>query len=139
MTKCLCEDKIFLFTKGNISNIENYRPINSHQFAKLSTQYIHPYSGRSPYQKIQFLPPVEQAGFIRRFSTINYMHAQRTVLEKTKQSNNRIHLVFADHIASESTEIWTLEIAEMSELTGGFQLSKVVYISPTGCFGKAIL
>lgn len=114
LNKCLLEGKIpklwknaeviLLHKKGDIANIENYRPISllSHIY-KLLTRIITNRLGA----KLDAYQPVEQAGFRKGFSTIEHLQTIRTVVEKTIEYNIPLHLAFVDyHKAFDSVETW---------------------------------
>ena len=112
LNKCLHESKIpekwynsevvILFKKGDMTNIENYRPISLLSvlyklFTKILTNRLN--------NKFDFYQPVEQAGFRTGYSTIDHLQTLRTLIEKTTEYNIPIHLAFIDfHKAFDSIE-----------------------------------
>ena len=102
-TKCLIETKVpenwnndvitLLHKKGDIKNLDNYRPISllSHLY-KLFTRVI----VNRLRQKLDFYQPREQAGFRAGYNTCDHLQVIKTVIEKcrefrTKDDHNNVH------------------------------------------------
>ena len=95
---------ILLFKKGDITNIENYRPISllSHMY-KLFTRIL---TNRMT-TKLDFYQPVEQAGFRKGFSTMDHLQTVRSVMEKCSEYNVPLYMAFVDYKkAFDSVETW---------------------------------
>ena len=103
LNKCLKEEKIpddwinaeviILFKKGDISNIENYRPISLlSQMYKLFTRII----ANRLTNKLDSYQPVEQAGFRKGYSTVEHLQTLRLLIEKATEYDIPLHLAFVD-------------------------------------------
>lgn len=114
LNKCLHQGKIpkawhnaeviLLFKKGDIANMENYRPISllSHLY-KLLTKII---TNRLT-RKFDFYQPVEQAGFRKGFGTTDHLQTIHNLIEKSAEYNIPLHMAFIDyHKAFDSIETW---------------------------------
>jgi Reverse transcriptase (RNA-dependent DNA polymerase) len=93
---------VILFKKGDMTNIENYRPISLLSvlyklFTKIITNRLN--------NKFDFYQSEEQAGFRSGYSTIDHLQTLRALIEKTTEYNIPIHLAFIDfHKAFDSIE-----------------------------------
>lgn len=116
LDKCIEEGKvpdtwnnaevILLHKKGDITNIENYRPISllTHLY-KLLTKII---TNRLT-NKLDFYQPPEQAGFRKGYSTIDHLQTIRNLLEKATEYNIPLYLAFIDYEkAFDTIEVWTV-------------------------------
>lgn len=104
LNKCLEEGKIpeewnnaevvILFKKGDVTNIENYRPISLlSQMYKMLTRII---TNRLTNKLVDSYQPVEQAGFRKGYSTMVHLQTLRLLIEKTTEYNIPLHLAFID-------------------------------------------
>lgn len=85
---------IILHKKGDITNLENYRPISllSHiykLFMRVITKRI--------TTKLDFYQPREQAGFRTGYSTNDHLQVVKTLIEKCVEYNKPLFLVFVDY------------------------------------------
>lgn len=97
---------ILLYKKGDILNIENYRPISllAHPY-KLLTKII---TNRLSNKLDSYQSP-EQAGFRKGYSTTEQIQNLRTLIEKCTEYNVPIHLAFVDYAkAFDSIELWAI-------------------------------
>lgn len=75
---------ILLFKKGDIRDIQNYRPISlTSHLSKLFYKVI---SNRINI-KLEENQPLEQAGFRKNCSTITHMQTVRELIQKTNEYN----------------------------------------------------
>ena len=86
-------DIIILFKKGDRHRVENYRPINlsvtiSKIFSKLIETRVQTY--------LNFQQPVEQAGFRKKFSTIDHMHTMNQIIEKCLEFQIDLYIALID-------------------------------------------
>ena len=114
--KCLELEKIpkawenavitLLHKKGDITKLENYRPISL-----LSTLYklFMKIIAKRNTRKLDFYQPVEQAGFRSGYSTNDHLQVVRTLIEKCNQYKIGIALAFIDYEkAFDSVETWSI-------------------------------
>ena len=84
---------IILHKKGDKSQLGNYRPLSlSSNLNKVFTKILKKRMGES----MAYTIPKEQAGFRRGYSTIHLIHTLNQLIEKTKEYNMELHLVFVD-------------------------------------------
>ena len=124
---------ILLHKKGDITKLENYRPISL-----LSTLYklfmkIMP---KRITRKLDFHQPVEQAGFRSGFSTNDHLQVMRTLIEKCNEYKIGIVLIFIDfEKAFDSVETWSI-LDSLDECRVDSRYSNVirnVYEKATSC------
>ena len=114
--KCLQWEKIpeawenaeitLLHKKGDITKLENYRPISL-----LSTLYklFMKIITKRNTNKFDFYQQVEQAGFRSGFSTNDHLQVIRTLIEKCNEYKIGIVLIFIDfEKAFDSVETWSI-------------------------------
>jgi len=82
---------ILLHKKGAKDDIGNYRPISLMSnvykiFAKIILGRIS--------AKLKESQPIEQAGFRRNFSTIDYIHTLKQITEKYNEFNKTLYVAF---------------------------------------------
>lgn len=84
---------ILLHKKGDMAELDNYRPISllSHLY-KLFTRII---TSRLE-NKLDFYQPVEQAGFRAGFGTNDHLQSIKTIIEKSVEYNRPLVLAFVD-------------------------------------------
>ena len=95
-----------LHKKGDITKLENYRPISL-----LSTLYklFMKIITKRNTNKFDFYQPVEQAAFRSGFSTNDHLQVMRTLIEKCREYNIDIVLLFIDfEKAFDSVETWSI-------------------------------
>ena len=95
-----------LHKKGDITKLENYRPISL-----LSTLYklFMKIIAKRLTKKLDFYQPVEQAGFRSGFSTNDHLQVMRTLIEKCNEYKIGIVLIFIDfEKAFDSVETWSI-------------------------------
>lgn len=97
---------ILIHKKGDIKNLDNYRPISLlSQLYKTFTRII---SNRIT-GKIDPQQPREQAGFRSGFNTNDHLHTLRTLIEKCNEYNLELYLAFIDYQkAFDSIETWAV-------------------------------
>ena len=114
--KCLEEGKvpeswenamiILLHKKGDITKLENYRPISL--LSTLYKLYMKIIAKRNT-NKLDFYQPVEQAGFRAGYSTNDHLQVMRTLIEKCNEYKIGIVLIFIDfEKAFDSVETWSI-------------------------------
>jgi hypothetical protein len=86
-------DIIILFKKGDRHKVENYRPINlsvtiSKIFSKLIETRIQTY--------LNIQQPAEQAGFRKKFSTIDHLHTMNQIIEKCLEFQLDLYIALID-------------------------------------------
>ena len=114
--KCLELEKIpkawenavitLLHKKGDITKLENYRPISL-----LSTLYklFMRIIAKRNTRKLNFYQPVEQTGFRSGYSTNDHLQVVRTLIEKCNEYKIGIALAFIDcEKAFDSVETWPI-------------------------------
>lgn len=114
---------ILLHKKGDITKLENYRPISLlQQIYKLFTKVI----TKRITTKLDFYQPVEQAGFRSGFSTNDHLQVIRSLIEKHTEYKIDIALAFVDYEkAFDSVEIWAiLEALDKSRID--FRYSRII-------------
>lgn len=84
---------ILIHKKGDITDLENYRPISllSHLykwFTKIITKRLE--------RKLDFYQPREQAGFRRNYGTNDHLQTIKTLIEKSIEYNKPLVLIFVD-------------------------------------------
>ncbi len=84
---------ILLYNKGDRSHLNNYRPVSllsniSKVFFKLIKSRI--------YSILDIQQPINQAGFRRGYSTIDHIFTINQVLEKSREFNFPLHIMFID-------------------------------------------
>ncbi len=82
-----------LHKKGDITKLENYRPISL--LATLYKLFMKIIAKRNT-KKLDFYQPVEQAGFRSGFSTNDHLQVMRTLIEKCNEYKIGIVLIFID-------------------------------------------
>lgn len=94
---------VLLFKKGDILNINNYRPISLlNTIYKAFTKVI----GNRINTILDAAETAEQAGFRRSFSTIDHVFVINELIEKTTEYNLPLFMVFIDYEkAFDSVEI----------------------------------
>ena len=95
-----------LHKKGDITKLENYRPISL-----LSTLYklFMKIVTKRNTKKLDFYQPVEQAAFRSGFSTNDHLHVMRTLIEKCNEYKIPVILIFIDfEKAFDSVETWSI-------------------------------
>lgn len=85
---------ILLHKKGNLLDINNYRPISllASMYKVFSSTLL-----RRISQDIDKAQPVEQAGFRSGFSTLDHIQALEQVIEKYEEFNKPLFLAFIDY------------------------------------------
>lgn len=85
---------VIIHKKGNITNLNNYRPISllSHLY-KLFTKII----TKRLESKLDFYQPPEQAGFRSGYGTNDHLQVIKTLIEKSVEYNKPLVLVFVDY------------------------------------------
>ena len=122
-----------LHKKGDITKLENYRPISL-----LSTLYklFMKIITKRNTKKFDFYQPVEQAGFRSGFSTNDHLQVMRTLIEKCNEYKISIVLIFIDfEKAFDSVETWSIWDS-LDECRVDSRYSKVlqyVYENATSC------
>jgi len=114
--KCLELEKIpiawenavitLLHKKGDITKLENYRPISL-----LSTLYklFMKIIAKRNTRKLDFYQPVEQAGFRSGYSTNDHLQVMRSLIEKCNEYKIGFALAFIDYEkAFDSVETWSM-------------------------------
>ncbi|XP_037294379.1 uncharacterized protein LOC115454908 [Manduca sexta] len=97
---------ILLHKKGDVTNLDNYRPISllSHVY-KLFTKII----TLRVTTRLDAAQPVEQAGFRSAFSTVDHIHTVRQIMEKCIEYNQPIAMAFIDfEKAFDTVEHWAV-------------------------------
>ena len=99
---------ILLHKKGDITNLENYRPISLlSALYKLFMTFI----AKKFTKKLDFYHPVEQAEFRSGFSTNDHLQVIRSLIEKCNEYKIGIVLIFIDfEKAFASVETWSVNI-----------------------------
>src|ERR1700744_1937490 len=95
-----------LHKKGDITKLENYRPISL-----LSTLYklFMKIIAKRLTKKLDFYHPVEQAEFRSGFSTNDHLQVIRSLIEKCNEYKIGILLIFKDfEKAFDSVETWSM-------------------------------
>lgn len=87
-------DIILLYKKGDPADINNYRPISLQPiiyklFASCLENHLEPY--------IENYQPNEQAGFRKKFSTIDHIHSLELIIEKYEEQQSPLYLAFIDY------------------------------------------
>lgn len=84
---------ILIHKKGDITNLENYRPISllSHLY-KLFTKII----TKRLENKLEAYQPREQAGFRKGYGTNDHLQTIKTLIEKSIEYNKPLALIFID-------------------------------------------
>lgn len=108
---------ILLHKKGNISDLENYRPISllSHMykwFTKIITKRLE--------RKLDFYQPREQAGFRSGYGTNDHLQTIKTLVEKSIEYNKPLVLVFIDFKKAFDT-------VELSPILSASEQSRIDY------------
>lgn len=124
---------ILLHKKGDITKLENYRPISL-----LSTLYklFMKIIAKRITKKLDFYQPVEQAGFRSGFSTNDHLQVMRSLIEKCNEYKIPIVLIFIDYEkAFDSVEIWAI-LESLNECRVDSRYSNLIsniYESATSC------
>ena len=124
---------ILLHKKGDITKLENYRPISL-----LSTLYklFMKIIAKRNTKKLDFYQPVEQAGFRSGYSTNDHLQVMRTLIEKCNEYKIPIVLIFIDYEkAFDSVETWSI-LESLNECRVDSRYSntvKYVYENATSC------
>lgn len=84
---------ILLHKKGPRENINNYRPISL--TANLSKVFLKIIKNRT-YPLLDRNQPCEQAGFRKKYSTVDHIHAVNQLFEKAREYNVEINALFID-------------------------------------------
>lgn len=89
-----CESEIILlFKKGDRCEISNYRPISlSSNMGKILMKIIK----NRIYDTLDRSQPPEQAGFRKKFSTVDHIQTLTQIIEKTKEYRIDVVLAFID-------------------------------------------
>lgn len=97
---------ILLFKKRDAGCVENYRLVSLLTVLyKLFTKII----TKRFTMKLDFYQSVEQAEFRSGYSTIKYIHAVRTLIEKSIEYNIPLCLAYVDyHKAFDPLEVWAI-------------------------------
>lgn len=115
---------ILLHKKGDITELENYRPISllNHLY-KLFTKII---TNRLE-NKLDFYQPLEQAGFRTGFGTNDHLQAVRALIEKSIEYNRPLALVFVDfHKAFDTVEPSAI-LKTLQECRVDYRYTKLIY------------
>ena len=85
---------VIMHKKGNIANLNNYRPISllPHLY-KLFTKII---TRRLEFKLDSYQPP-EQAGFRAGYGTNDHLQVIKTLIEKSVEYNKPLVMVFVDY------------------------------------------
>lgn len=84
---------IILYKKGANENINNYRPISlTSNISKIFSKII---KGRI-YDQLDSKQDREQAGFRRKYSTMDHIFTLNQLIEKTKEYDLKLFLLFID-------------------------------------------
>jgi endonuclease/exonuclease/phosphatase family metal-dependent hydrolase len=141
--KCLEEEKIpktwenavlkLLHKKGDITKLENYRPISllSHLY-KLFMKIV----TKRNTKKLDFYQPVEQAGFRSGYSTNDHLQVVRSLIEKCNEYKIEIAIAFIDYEkAFDSTETWSIldSLDECRVDSRYTKMIKYIYENATSC------
>lgn len=98
---------ILLFKKGQKEDIGNYRPISlmSNIYKIYSKVILERIS-----KQLDENQPREQAGFRRKFSTLDHIHTVKQIIEKYKEYNKTLYVAFIDYSKAfdsiSHTSIW---------------------------------
>lgn len=85
---------ILLHKKGDITQIENYRPISLlSQIYKLFMRII----SKRLTAKLDLYQPIEQAGFRKGYGTNDHLHTIKILIEKCIEYNKPLVLIFVDY------------------------------------------
>lgn len=85
---------VLLYKKGDAKMISNYRPISlmSSLYKVFSTTLL-----RRLTKIIDENQPVEQAGFVKNFSTVDHIHTLKIIIEKYCEYDKPLYLCFIDY------------------------------------------
>lgn len=85
---------ILIYKKGPKEDVGNYRPISlmSNVYKIFSKVILERIS-----KKLDENQPREQAGFRRKFSTIDHIHTVKQIMEKYKEYNKLLYMAFVDY------------------------------------------
>jgi len=84
---------ILVHKKGSRSDVNNYRPIS---LSLCILQNFMTIVKSRCYKKLDEYQSVEQAGFRKKYSTVDHIQALNQLIEKTKEFNIDIALMFID-------------------------------------------
>ena len=115
---------ILLHKKGDIVELENYRPISllSHLY-KLFTKII---TARLE-KKLDFYQPPEQAGFRAKFGTNDHLQSIKTVIEKSIEYNRPLVLAFVDFQKAFDTVEPKAVLSALQECRVDYRYTKLIY------------
>ena len=114
---------ILLHKKGDITELENYRPISllCHLY-KLFTKII----AKRLEGKLDFYQSREQAGFRKGYGTNDHLQAMKVLIEKSVEYNRPLALVFVDfHKAFDTVELASI-IAALEQCRIDYRYTRLI-------------
>lgn len=85
---------MLIHKKGKRNEIENYRPISlTSNLCKLFMKILK----NRVYKQLDLNQPEEQAGFRKKYSTIDHIHTLNQVIEKAREYRIELHMLFVDY------------------------------------------
>jgi len=114
---------ILLHKKGDITELENYRPISllCHLY-KLFTKII----AKRLERKLDFYQSREQAGFRKGYGTNDHLQAIKVLIEKSVEYNRPLVLVFVDfHKAFDTVELSSI-IAALEQCRIDYRYTRLI-------------
>lgn len=115
---------ILLHKKGNITDLQNYRPISllSHLY-KIFMKII----CNRLTSKLDFYQPTEQAGFRSGYGTNDHLQTIKTLIEKSIEYNRPLVLTFVDfQKAFDTVELWAI-LAALQQSRIDFRYAQLLH------------